>query len=96
MTIRGSRLCWTTPATMSPSRPGELAEHLLVLGVAQPLQDGLPGGGRRDPAEAVRGVVALADRHALLGSISLRPDHDVAVLRVELDPGVCSAPSVRW
>jgi hypothetical protein len=33
---------------------------VLVLDVAQALQDGLAGGRRRDPAEALGGVVDLA------------------------------------
>ena len=66
---------------------GELAQHLLVLGVAQPLHDDLPGRGRRDPAEAVRGVVELRARHALLVGL-VGPDHDVPALAVELHAGV--------
>ena len=41
---------------------GPLAEGVLVLGVAQPLQDDLLGGHRRDPAEVLRGVVPLPQR----------------------------------
>ena len=43
-----------------------LAERRVVLGVAQPLQDDLLGGGRGDPAEAGRGVVELRGSCALL------------------------------
>ncbi len=66
---------------------GELAELLLVLGVAQPLQDHLARGGRGDPAEAGRGVVPLADRLALVVEL-LRVHDDVAALAVQRDPGV--------
>ena len=45
---------------------GVLAEVHLVLGVAQPLQDDLLGGRRRDPAEVVRGVVPLPHHAAVL------------------------------
>ncbi len=75
---------------------GELAELHVVLGVAQPLQDDLLGGGRRDPAEALGRVVVLRDDVALL--VGLGREHgDVAGLAVELDPRLRSgAPGVLW
>ena len=48
----------------------ELAQHVLVLGVAQPLQDGLPSRGRGDPAEALRGVVPLPHQLAVIVELS--------------------------
>ena len=51
---------------------GELTELALVLGVAQALQHDLLRGRRRDPAEALGGVVVLPDDVALL-VVLLRP-----------------------
>jgi hypothetical protein len=65
----------------------ELAVRHVVLGLAQALHDHLLGGGRRDPAEAGRGVVPLAQQLARLVHL-LRPDGDVPVGAVELDAGV--------
>ena len=55
-----------TPGDEVAVLAGVLAEVHLVLGVAQPLQDDLLGGRRRDPAEVVGGVVALRDQLALV------------------------------
>ena len=60
---RASR--WMTPRDDVALAAGELAEGVLVLGVAQPLQDDLPRGRGRDPAEALRGVVPLAGDRAV-------------------------------
>ena len=87
MTLRGSRPCWITPGDDVALAAGELAEDLLVLEVAQPLDDDLARGRGRDPAETLRGVVELGAGHALLVQL-VRPHHDVAALGVELDPGV--------
>jgi len=47
-----------------------------VLGVAQPLQDDLAGGGGRDPAEPLGGVVPLAHELAVVGHLLCQhPDH---------------------
>ena len=67
--------------------PGVLAEGLVVLGVAQPLQDHLPRRHRRDPAEVGRGVVVLL-LDLTVGADVLGPDDDVAALAVDGDPGV--------
>ena len=66
MTSRGSRPCWIDAADEVALAAGVLAERALVLGVAQPLQDDLRAVVRRDPAEAVGGVVVLAERLAVL------------------------------
>ena len=55
------------PATISPSLAGELAEGALVLGVPQPLDDHLAGGGGGDPAEALGRVVPLRAGLAVVG-----------------------------
>ena len=73
----------------------ELAEDVLVLGVAQALQDDLPRGRRRDPAEAVGGVVALA--HAVpSSSVSGAQTVTCPVLRSSSTRACGCAPSVRW
>jgi hypothetical protein len=63
----------------------ELAEHLLVLGITQPLHDRLPRRGGRDPTEPLGGVVPFPDEVAVLPLLG--PDDHVAAGAVELDPG---------
>src|SRR5262249_24743908 len=69
------------------------AERGVVLGVAQPLQDHLLGGGRGDPAEAGGGVVELAGLLALFEvlGVLLRPHGHVSGLPVELHARVAAA-----
>ena len=60
---------------------------LFVLGVAQPLQDDLLGGGRGDPSEPRRGVVVFPQCVAIFVGLC-GPDGDVAGGAVELDASV--------
>ena len=67
--------------------PGVLAVGLGALRLAQALQDDLLGGARRDAAEALGGVVPLAQDGA--GLVDLRrEDRDLPGGAVERDPGV--------
>jgi hypothetical protein len=66
---------------------GVLTEGLVVLGVAQPLENDLPRGHRGDAAEVGRGVVVLLDDLAV-GAEVLRPDDDLAGLAVDGHPRV--------
>jgi len=66
---------------------GELAVGALVLGVAQPLQDDLPGGGRGDPAEPLRRVVPLVHQLPVVGQL-LGQHPDQPGLAVDVDAGV--------
>ena len=76
-----------------------LAEGDLVLGVPQPLQDDLLGGGRGDPAEAGRGVVELAWAPApssRSSGSSLAHTVTWPVLRSSSTRARRRLPSVRW
>src|SRR5204863_1182490 len=65
----------------------ELAVHPLVLGVTEALQHDLAGGGRRDTAETLWGVVPFADQVATL--VGLPGKHlDNATLAVDVDAGL--------
>ena len=70
---------------------GELAVVLLVLGIAQPLQDDLARGGRRDAAETFRGVVPLVQDVAVLVGLA-RHHLDHTGLAVDVDAGVGLVP----
>src|SRR5215212_5852185 len=65
----------------------ELAVVLLVLRVAQPLQDHLPRRGRRDTTETLWGVVPFVEDVAVLVSLA-RKHLDNTGLAVNLDAGV--------
>ena len=71
----------------------ELAEHVLVLDVAQPLEDDLPRRRGGDPAEPL-GVSSYS--RSVPSSCSRGPRRHVPGLAVQLDPGARLAPSVRW
>ena len=66
--------------------PCVLTEGELVLGVAQPLQDDLPGGGGGDPAETSGRVVVLAQHLAVLAGLR-GPDGHVPGAAIHLHPG---------
>ena len=66
---------------------GELAVVLLVLGVAQPLQDDLARGGGRDAAESLWGVVPFVEDVAVFVCLA-RQHLDDAGLAVDLDARV--------
>ncbi len=82
-----------TPPSELALLAAEGAEHLVVLGVAQPLDDDLARGRGGDPAEALRGVVVLRSgvgRDAVLvdrGRVG-RPHRHVPGLAVHLDAGL--------
>ncbi len=65
----------------------ELAQHVVVFGVAQALQDDLPCGAGGDAAEAGRGVLEFADRGAVVVDLG-GPDGHVAALAVQLGAGL--------
>ena len=69
----------------------ELAVVLLVLGIAQPLQDHLTRGGRRDAAETLWRVVPFGDDVAVLVGFA-RQHLDHAGLAVDLDACVGLVP----
>jgi hypothetical protein len=64
---------------------GVLAVGVVVLGVAQPLDDDLLGGHRGDPSEVRRGVIELLDQFTVLAVLG-GPDCDGPALAVNLDP----------
>ena len=70
---------------------GELAVVLLVLGIAQPLQDHLPCGGGRDAAESLWGVVPFVEDVAVFVGLARHHLND-AGLAVDLDAGVGFVP----
>ena len=78
---------WMTPRDDVALAGGELAVVLLVLGVAQPLQDHLAGGGGRDPAESLWGVVPFVEDVAVFVGLARHHLHD-AGLAVDVDAGV--------
>ena len=62
-TIRGFARLLDDAGDQVALAPGELAEGDVVLGLAQPLRASTCSrGGRGDPAEALGGVVELAQR----------------------------------
>ena len=85
--LRGLRVGLHHPGDDVALAPGVLAEGLVVLGVAQPLQDDLAGSHGRHPAEVGRRVVVLLDDRALVVEV-LRPDDHLAGLPVDRDAGV--------
>jgi hypothetical protein len=65
----------------------ELAQDVVILDVAKALEDDLAGGAGCDAAEACRGVLELADGHAVVVDFG-GPDGHVAALAVQFSAGL--------
>jgi hypothetical protein len=75
----------------SPGTCLELAQNVVVLDVAKPLQDDLAGGAGGDPAETGGSVLEFTDRLAVVVDFG-RPDGHVSALAVQLRTCLLEGP----